>query len=227
MTTSDISVSIAEKLNTISREEPQKLLRSNAIHNPFAKVVDNLSDTAIRDMHTAVVNKLAKVPGLVDELFNTDKLFQILNKRAFKNFVGYHSQYIPNSVVVNTIMCLFDAQDYQKHTDFVLESVYKNLFKVEGILEPVYDNIFANEANGRLKMREFYNGLMDIAVRNDDASVFHFLVESEQYDYTPEQDFVVYKFTSLDLEKVLRQVDDESEIADYIRETNLEQRFKD
>ena len=227
MSTADLSDSIANNLNTISREEPQKLSLSNGIHNPFAKVVDKLSDSAIRDMHTAVVNKLAKVPRLVDELFDRNKLFQILNKRAFKNFVGNYSQYIPNSVVVNTIMCLFDAKDYKKHTDFVLESVYKNLFKVEGILEKVYENIFANEANGRLKMREFYNGLMDIAVRNDDASVFHFLVESEQYDYTPEQDFVVYKFTSLDLEKVLSQVDDESEIADYIRETNLEQRFKD
>ena len=200
-------------------------MRSNAIYNPFKKVVDNLSDSAIRDMHTAVVNKLAKVPRLVDELFNTDKLFQILNKRAFKNFVGYHSQYMPNSVVMNTIKCLFDAQDYQKHRNFVLESVYKNLFKVEGILEPVYENIFANVANGRLKMREFYNGLLDIAVREDDVRVFHFLVTSEQYDYTREQDFVVYKFTSWDLDEVQSQVDDESEIANYIRETNLEQRF--
>ncbi len=129
MSTADISVSIAKNLNTISREEPQKPLRSNAIYNPFKKVVDNLSDSAIRDMHTAVVNKLAKVPRLVDELFNTDKLFQILNKRAFKDFVGYHSQFMPNSVVVNTIMCLFDAKDYQKHTDCVLRVFIKIFLK--------------------------------------------------------------------------------------------------
>ncbi len=76
-------------------------------------------------------------------------------------------------------------------------------------------------------MREFYNGLMDIAVREDDAHVFDFLVTIEQHDYTPEKEYVVYKFTSWDLDQVLSQVNDESAIADYIRETNLEQRFKD
>lgn len=224
MSTADLSVSIAKNLNTISKEEPKKLLRSNGIHNPFAKVVDNLSDSAIRDMHTAVVNKLAKVPRLVDELFDRNKLSKILNKRAFKNFVANYSQYIPNSVVMNTIMLLFDAQDYEKHTDFVLESVYKNLFTVEDILEQVYENIFANEADGRYKMRTFYNGLMDIALNKDDARVFHFLVTSEQYDYTPEHDFCVYKFNSFDLKEVLKFVK-EGEIANYIKETNLEQRF--
>ena len=223
MTTADIS-SIAKQLNSISIKEQKKPNGSNRISNPFAKVVNQLSPSAIKDMHTAVVNKMAKTKDLVLELFNFEKLQQILNKKVFKDFVSDNSRNLPNSIVINTIMFLFNVSDFDKYKELVVESVYNNIHE-PGVLEMVYQNIFANDADGQTKMRELYNDLLDMAVNEDDIKVFDFLVNFEQYDCSKEKEVLVFKFSKLDLAEVQEMAHEDSNIADYIIQNDLEQRF--
>lgn len=223
MTTADIS-SIAKQLNSISIKEQKKPNGSNRISNPFATVVDKLSPSAIKDMHTAVVNKMAKRKDLVLELFNFEKLKQILNKQVLKDFVSDNSPFLPNSIVINTMMFLFNVSDFDRYKDLVVESVYNNIHK-PGVLEMVYQNIFANDADGKTKMRQLYNDLLDIAVREDDIEVFDSLVKLEQYDYSQEKEVLVFKFSKLDLDKVQGMAHEDSNIADYIIQNDLEQRL--